>query len=529
MTFVVKISRCFGFAGAVVLLLASDGIAGLPTVLDPAKSRVDQPVPQPPGLIRVDNAKQLFVDDWVVSQMDGLKRTLHPVTKHPDNPLFEPERAWEQPAVLLFGTVMFDPHREHDRFRMWYLCFAPEYNADYTERYNKHGRIAYATSRDGLHWERPNLGIHEYKGSKQNNIVIPGSPDSTVIIYDPRDPDPARRYKAQIRNLGHRAYFSPDGIHWTEHGPLGIDGYDRSTVHWDPVGKQWFASTKSWYIRSPGTDPVRGRGYQTTDDFLKWGDAAFMCATPEGSPELVYNLEPFYYETLFLGIWGRYIKDPDALLDVQLAVSRNGKHWERPSDQAWIPLSPLPADFQRKKNFRTPHTGVDPFDPKVPWDYANNTTSSLGPVRVGDELWIYYSGRTSDHKSDPNTGKIGLGTLRLDGFFSLDAGREEGTLTTRPLQLVNEDLRVNADASQGTLEVEILDENGKVIEPFSRQNCVAIDTDHVRHVVSWGDAADLKVLQQKPVRLRFFLKNAELYAFWTGEERRWHTPDTTTW
>jgi len=115
----------------------------------------------------------------------------------------------------------------------------------------------------------------------------------------------------------------------------------------------------------------------------------------------------------------------------------------------------------------------------VPWDYANNTASSLGPVRVGDELWIYYSGRTSDHKSSPNTGKIGLGTLRLDGFFSLDAGSEEGTLTTRPLQLVNDPLRINADASEGNLEVEILDENGAVIAPFSRQNCVPVNTDHV--------------------------------------------------
>ena len=120
MTFVVKSSHCF--AGAVALLLASHCVGGLPTVLDPTKSRVDQPVPEPPSLIRVDNAKQLFVDDWVICQMDGLWRTLHPVQKHPDNPLLEPEREWENPAVLLFGTVMFDSQRDHDRFRMWYLA-----------------------------------------------------------------------------------------------------------------------------------------------------------------------------------------------------------------------------------------------------------------------------------------------------------------------------------------------------------------------------------------------------------------------
>ena len=160
--------------------------------------------------------------------------------------------SWEKPAVLLFGAVMYDPDREEDRFRMWYLAYTPEYNEDYTERFNKKSRIAYATSRDGLHWERPNLGIHEFEGSTGNNIVITERPDSTCIFYDPRAPDPERRYKAQIRNGGHRAYFSPDGIHWTEHGRINIDGYDRSTVHWSPILEKWFATTKNLYKTSDG-------------------------------------------------------------------------------------------------------------------------------------------------------------------------------------------------------------------------------------------------------------------------------------
>ena len=189
----------------------------------------------------------------------------------------------------------------------------------------------------------------------------------------------------------------------------------------------------------------------------------------------------------------------------------------------------MPEDFQLKKKPHCKVTGVDPFDPRVPWDYANNTASSLGPVRVGDELWMYYSGRTNDHISSPNTGSIGLGTLRLDGFFSLDAGKAEGTLVTRPLKLVNNKLRLNADASGGKLLVEVLDESGKPIEPFTRANCDPISTDSVRHTVSWQGVADLSKVLGKKIRLRFILENAELYAFWTGEERRWHTPDTTTW
>ena len=297
-------------SATIVLCLISHNCPAV-SVIDPNKRRVDLPVPTPPEVIEVDNAKQLFADDWVIDKMSGLKRTLHQVRKHPNNPLFKPDMPWEKPAVLLFGTVMYDPARDADKFRMWYLCFTPKYEPGYSKLIRKEGRIAYAISRDGINWDRPKLGIHKWNHSDQNNIVIVGAPDSTCVIYDPRDPDPKRRYKAQIRNGGHRGYFSPDGIHWTEFGHLrGFDGYDRSTVHWNPVEKIWFASTKSPCQLTPGAEPWRGRGYQESKNFTDWSPVAFMCATWEGSIERVYNLEPFYYESLFLGIWGRYIHAP---------------------------------------------------------------------------------------------------------------------------------------------------------------------------------------------------------------------------
>lgn len=512
---------------AITSYFTSHGFAQV-IVLDPNERRVDVPFSTPPDPIVVDNAKRLFADDWVVEKMDGLTRTLHPVKKHPANPLLVPEKAWEKPAVLIYGAVMFDPKRTNDRFRMWYLCYTPEFNEDYSERKNKNGRIAYAISADGIHWRRPELGIHEYAGSKANNIVIVGQPGVSSIHYDPRDPDPKRRYKAQVRNLGHRAYFSPDGIHWTEHGRINLEAYDRSTVHWNPIENRWFASTKNWFRTASGADQ-RGRGYSESEDFVDWSPVSFMCTTSEYSDEIVYGLEPFYYESLFFGLWDRYVVEPDGLLDVQLAVSHNARHWQRPSSEAWIPLTPLPKDFERVKSTRSPVTGVDPFDPRVPWDFGNNSASALGPIRVGDELWIYYSGRKTDHRSRPHVGAIGLGTLRLDGFFSLDAGPTVGVLTTKPLRLVNDQLRVNANAAGGTLRVAILDESGEPIAPYTLDNCVSLTSDDVRHRVRWQGATDLASIIGKKVRLRFALTNAELYAFWTGQERKWSTPDTTTW
>lgn len=500
------------------------------TVIDAWKDRVDQPAPEPPPIIDLTNAKQLFIDDWLIESSTGLTRTFHTAVKHEANPLLKPERPWEIPAVLLSGSVIYDPARTADRFRIWYLCYTPQHTPDFKGVKKKDGNIAYAVSSDGLHWHRPSLGLHEFNGSRDNNIVITGPYGFPGVIFDPRDPDPQRRYKAHARtSKGHTAYFSPDGIHWSEPRVMDLDGYDRSSVHWDPIRKNWFASTKSWFRVEPNAAPWRGRGYQPSNDFLHFhGKSKFLAATTPESEELVYALEPFYYESLFLGIWARYRHEPDGLLDPQLALSRNGFHWQRPTPQSLIPLSPLPANFIREKTPGSPETGVDVLAPGVPWDYGNTNINILGPLRVNDELWLYYSGRTSDHRTSPQTGAIGLAKLRLDGFASLGS-TDQGTIITRPLHLAPGTLHLNADADNGELRAEFLDEQSQPIPGYTAAECTPLTTDNLRHELRWNNSPDLYPLQGKTVRLRVTLRNADLYALWVGDERPWHTIDSTTW
>lgn len=523
-----------------VVLLQHRGYADTPgtppspespiTVIDAFKDRVDVPVPKPPNVFDVGNAKQLFVDDWIVHHSEGLNRVFHAATKYDGNPLLTPTEPWEVPSVLLSGTVIYDPDRREDRFRMWYLCFTPEYTADFGDVKSKGGCVAYATSTDGLQWTRPTLRLHEFQGSTANNIVIPGPYGFPGVVYDPRDPDEARRYKAHARtSKGHTAYFSPDGVHWSDPVAMDLDGYDRSSVHWDPILKVWAASTKSWYRTSPDAVPWRGRGYQISSDFLHYeGKPSFLAGTEPGGNEIVYALEPFYYESQFLGIWARYRHEPDGFLDPQLVTSRNGRSWSRPAEKSLIPLTPLPNDYQRTKTAGSPDTGVNPLDPKVPWDYGNNNVNILGPLRVNDELWFYYSGRSSDHRSSPQTGAIGLAKLRLDGFASLLA-EDHGVLVTRPIRMKQSQLHLNADAADGEIRVEILDESLEPIDRFRADQCNPIVTDGLRHTVFWNGSADLASLKGKTVHLRFVMSHASLYSFWFGQERDWCTPNTLTW
>ncbi len=138
------------------------------------------------------------------------------------------------------------------------------------------------------------------------------------------------------------------------------------------------------------------------------------------------------------------------------------------------------------------------------------------PLVVGDEVRFYYTGNTGRHwhtyHKDTRESGVGMATLRLDGFVSVEA-QNEGTLTTRPLVFFGDTQVVNANAVGGSLVVEALDAEGKVIEGFGSADCTPIASDSVRHIVAWQGNLDCHLLQGRPIRLRFHLKAAKLYAF----------------
>jgi len=445
---------------------------------EPPLRDVGRELPEIHVPIPVGREKQLFVDDAIVESATGLTRALHPVRKHPGNPLVVADRPWEGRCVLIYGAVIRDP--ESGSFRMWYLAWG--------KHVGQSSYICYAESEDGLHWVKPDLGLHEFKGSTENNIVVPNVTSNTTVIYDPRDPDASRRYKAVIRDRGTRAWLSPDGIHWRDHGVIMDQCYDSTTVHWDPAGQKWIASAKIF------RDGKRARGYAESKDFFHWSDTYFMATVDErdAPDDQMYAMIVFRYESVYVGLL-RVLHVESDVVDIQLATSRNAKSWDRPLRTPFIPCSPE----------------------KGTWDYGNNSPSTDPPIRVGDELWFYYSGRGTTHGEAPNTGAIGLATLRPDGFVSMDAAEEDGVLTTKPCLLQGARLYVSADAHGGSLRAELLDEAGGVIEPFSSHHCAPIDSDSIQAPLNWGEAGGLAALEGRPVRIRFHLTNAKLYGFWT--------------
>ncbi len=438
-----------------------------------------------PSPLIVGREKQLFVDDMAIQSMTGLKRILHPIQKHPDNPIVVPDQPWEtQAKCILPMTILRDPVT--GKFRLWYSAWGKQLGKPTYE--------CYAESQDGLHWIKPDLGLVDFNGSKHNNIIREGR--MFRVHHTPDDPDPSRRYKAIIRDSGFLVGYSSDGFSWRTEGGVLDQAYDASSVHWDPAEKKWIASCKIWL------NGKRTRGYAESKDFVHWSDTYLILAADDrdGPADHLYGMSIFRYESIYVGLLKVYHTDTDRC-EVQLAFSRDAKHWVRPDRTNFIP---------------------NPSDPAA-WDYGNIDDAGP-PIDMGHELWFYYAGRSTLHNQHPNDGAMGLGTLRTDGFISLDAGPAEGTLTTPPLVFQGKTLYLNADAQGGRIAVEILektswdtrtDEADLPIHPFLKSNCVPLTADNLAYPVKWTHDRDLGALNAQPVRLRFHLQNAKLYSFWT--------------
>lgn len=473
--------------------------------------------------VQVSRDRQLFVDDFLISSATNLRRVIHPVEKYAGNPILLPVKPWEGQYTLLYGTVMRD--EEEGIWKAWYSTlnqFRYIRNIFPESTY-----LCYATSRDGIHWDKPALGAISYRGSTENNIVmqadelpdqhISGILDSVSVIKDRHDPDRSRRYKMMIwhgnerlvngkweKNLkpplpmGYYVAFSADGIHWrTQSEPVFTYNPVRDTMNfmWDPRGQKYIAFVKEQ------VEHKRARFISESTDFLHWtAPAPMLAADSRDDPAVeLYNNTGFYYQGMYLGLMTIFHPRPldHIYLDVQLISSRDGRHWDRVGDRTPI----IPAGRMN-----------------IDWDFGFQSPASNPPVRVGDELWIYYSGRSYRHPvegqgREPNHGAIGLGKLRLDGFVSMDAGETEGVLVTRPLRFEDAGLFVNADASKGEVRVEVLDEDGRPVTGYTKNDAVALERDGTRARARWRSAADLSALRGRTIRLKFYLRRASLYSF----------------
>ena len=190
------------------------------------------PTPTDPPL-RIGDARQLFIDDHVVETMSGVTRVVNQPEKHPANPVVQLDRPWEGHfQVGGYGAVIYDD--SDNLVKMWYAaCPRPDPTV-----------TCYATSRDGIRWDKPNLDV-----KPGTNISHPGNRDSCTIWMDLDEKDPKRRYKMfrfqKAPKRGLVLHYSEDGIHWSDEIAWAGQCHDRTTVFYNPFRKVWVTSIKA--------------------------------------------------------------------------------------------------------------------------------------------------------------------------------------------------------------------------------------------------------------------------------------------
>jgi len=379
----------------------------------------------------------------------------------------------------------------------------------------------YAESSDGIHWEKPNLGLFadEHTGRKDTNIVLtrhkkwPNVTDNLVVFRDPTpNCPPEARYKAVGRHfigryhVGNLAFQSSDGIHWKliQEKPIYEDRghvFDaQNVVFWDPVRELYVEYHRKF--RKQSGHPMNGLrdvSTSTSKDFVHWSEPQHLEYGGAAGEHFNHLLPLPYFRAphIYVAFADRLVGTRDdfrnhparGISDVVFLSSRDGLNFDRSFMEAWI------------------RPGLDVKN----WMHAG-TSPAWGLLQTGpEELSVYWVQNYYQHDS---TCYLRRGTLRLDGFVSVHAGYRGGELITKTLRFSGRELVINFSTSAvGTVRVELQDAAGKPIDGFRLRQCPGIYGDRIEHVVTWNDGSDVSALAGKPVRLRLVMKDADLYSF----------------
>jgi hypothetical protein len=460
--------------------------------------------------------------------------------KHPDGPLLVADRPWEGTLVQLYSSdVHHDPAT--GRWQMWY------------EGHPGPVLLCTAFSNDGVRWEKPALGLQEWQGNKENNIILQtGYTDAhcASLAKAPNEADPARRYKlyfwvgpewfdyhikpmglspdeaAEARSRisaykrnGHYVAFSPDGVRFTPQtdSPV-LTTSDFATVLFDGQRGVYRSYHKIDHQKPGWAESRRCLWLAESRDGVTFGKSQLVLAPDEADDAQAgavygarrvefYGVHVWPHEGFYLGLlW---------VFTVTGGNAEYGRGWDDGKIQPHLVYSLDGIDWQRLP-VREPFI---PLGPAGSFDSGTLYSTGNQPVVIGDEMRFYYFGCDYTHgnaepKASPRN-YSGFSFVRLprNRFVAWHAATVPGTLLTKALRFSGKELHLNVDASRGETRAALLDAEGKALPGFSLQDCVRVSADSFDHAVTWRGGSDLSALAGEAVRLQFSLRHSMLYAW----------------
>lgn len=501
---------------------------------DDRQSSVTTPSDTTQTPVDIGGYRQLFVDDYLIDRLidKAGKKMNAPVAREI---VIEHDAPWE--GSYCNNHSIF---KDGDLYRMYYA--GVHYNVQEGKVIdNEHGfYLCYAESEDGVHWKKPNLGLYEFRGSKNNNIVMTEEDRvdgvrvaaSSAAVFIDENPDAASdaKYKAIISDYtaiggvpqGALAFKSRDAIHW-------LPMYDKPVVSggsfdsqnlgfWDPYQKQY----RAYWRYMAGEKHIRSIRTASSPDMLHWSNVADVQYLNSPEEHLYNNVIKTYYRApqIIMGFPVRYIErewskaalaalpEPahrklrassvkrfgEALTEGLFMTSRDGVVFNRWNEAFFRPGIERPGTWNYGHQF-------------IGWTMVETKPDIEGAPA---ELSFY----TTESCWTGTSTLLRRYTLRLDGFVSVNAPMSGGGLVTRPFTFKGTSLHLNFSTSAaGSIFVEVQDNGGKPIPGFTIEECDEIFGDAIERKVTWKGTGNTSALQGLPVRLKFVMKDADLYSF----------------
>lgn len=474
--------------------------------------------------VDIGSRRELFVDGYLIDQFEGVRLELHrPVRREI---VFRTDAAWEGN-----GSAYQSVFQDGDCFRIYYRGGHHPNSKAYKASKNSWETLCVAESKDGIRWTRPELGIVAFQGEKKNNLILDkamvsefgGSPAHTAVFKDtnPDCPD-SESYKIIIVGRQPRGLYlmvSADGFHFRlkSNKPFATEGaFDsQNLMFWDSVNGVYREYHRSFDkgVRGIMTASSKEPSSFPKPQWLKY---------PGAAEQALYTnqVQPYYRAPhIFMGFpmryndrgWSPSMTALPGLEERQYRAKQHPRYGTTVTDAA----------FMTSRDGVTFHRWGEAFIRPGParkdtWVYGDNfifwgmvqTKSHL--EGAPDEISLY---ATEGYWQGEDT-SFRRYTLRMDGFVSAQAPLSGGRLVTKPLKFDGSKLSINFSTSAaGSIRVELQDAARKPIPGFTLADCHEQFGDELNRVVSWKSGTDVSQLSGKAVRMRFELKDADLFAF----------------
>jgi hypothetical protein len=419
--------------------------------------------------IDIGSRRELFIDPFLIDQQTSTSLQLHSPKRSEPSP--QPGNPLEYGTVIRDGTVYRLYTRE---------ARGAKFDGDSTEV------TRYCESTDGIHWTQPNLGLVEIDGTKDNNVILNEPPFShNFAPFLDRNPNvsPDQRFKALAgtRKSGLVAFTSSDGIRWSKLASTPVIQYTKEYAFDSQNVSFWSEAEQRYacFFRHFLDKKLRSVCRTHSADFIHWSEPIPL--KPNFPDEHLYTTltQPYFRAPhIYIATPTRFYPDRGESTDILFMSARGNAPFDRTFRHAWI------------------RPGLDPQR----WGNRSNYAA-----------WNIV--QTSDTEMSIYTTPFQRFTMRLDGIASLHADANTGEMLTKPLQFTGTNLELNFSTSAGgSIRIEIQDAAGIPLPEFSLDNAIPLVGDSIAANYSWKDAPSLASLENKPIRLRFVMQDADIYS-----------------